>query len=90
MTSRTDAEAQTPEDFVLQAITITCNLEPSTVRTDTDIASLGIDSMGLTAIAAHLEVACTVEFTEEQALELYQAKLVSDIIALMRNVQCRS
>ncbi len=74
------------EDVVLETLARTCNVTPSEIQPDTDIAALGIDSMGLTVLAAHIEATFGLAFSEEQLLRLYQAASVRDVASLVRTM----
>lgn len=84
MTADTLADNPPLERLVIAAIACTCQLDEREIRPDTQMAALGIDSLGITALASRLEATCGLTFTDEVLLEMFTAPSVQDLISIVR------
>jgi acyl carrier protein len=86
MTHPLTGQAAAIDEVVIETLAKTCSLSPSEIGPDTDIAALGIDSMGLSVLAAHIEATFGMAFSEEQLLRLYRAASVRELASLVRTI----
>jgi acyl carrier protein len=72
------------DDFVFGTIAGACNCDRNDITLDTDVADLGMDSLSLTTVAAHVEASYGCQFTDDQAQALLQRTRVRDIVEIVR------
>ena len=74
------------EKFMLELIATTCRREPSPEMLHASLLDLGIDSLSLSTILAHVEAAFDCEVTPELTLRMLQGPLVLDLIGVVREI----
>ncbi len=75
MASRSDIT-----EFVLSTLSTAFNLERDELSLKTQLLDLGIDSMNMTALVAHIEAEYACEFSAEQMLELFRATNIQELV----------
>jgi acyl carrier protein len=74
------------ERFMLELIAATCRFEPSPEMLQVSLLELGIDSLSLSTILAHVEAAFDREVTPELTLRMLQGPRVLDLIEVVREI----
>lgn len=74
------------ERFVINTISQACNCESMALTPEMDIADLGIDSLILTTVAAHVEATYDCELTELDMQRLLESRIINDIVEVVRHV----
>jgi acyl carrier protein len=72
------------EELIITVLARLCGCERSLITRATSFEELGIDSMGYTALATHIDAAGSIALTETELRRLYDAKLVGDVIDIVR------
>ncbi len=76
MTNTNDASI---EKLVVETIAIVKDLEPQQVALDCELASLGLDSLGLFTVIGHIEAALGVEFEVDEMMTALAANTVAEM-----------
>ena len=74
------------DDSIIATIAAACNLEAATITLDTNLADLGMDSMGLYALVASIEATHDCELTSRQIVDLMLAPLIEDVVTIVKQV----
>jgi acyl carrier protein len=77
-------------EFVVATISAACGVEPATVGPDTNLDELGLDSLGVAALAAHIEAAYGCVIGPIQLSELIAALVVGDLVAIVRQIAAQT
>jgi acyl carrier protein len=75
------------KDFVFQMIGRACNIDSAALQLETDVLNIGVDSLSLMFIASSVEVMTGVELSAEDMEELFKARQISEIVALVDRVR---
>jgi acyl carrier protein len=78
------------EEFVISAIASACNCSRSAVTPEADVADLGLDSMSLTTLGAHIEAIYQCDLSEDLVQRLIDSSRVRDIVAIARQALAAS
>jgi acyl carrier protein len=68
-------------EFVLSTLSTAFNFERSELSLNTQLLDIGIDSMSMTALVAHIEAEYGCEFSADQILELFRVTDIQGLIA---------
>jgi len=71
------------QSTVVAAIVSICRCDPSKIDPGVNLFELGIDSLGMAAIATYVQASLETELTQEQLIKLYQAGSVREIVLAM-------
>jgi acyl carrier protein len=77
------------ELFVIGTIAGICGSQVSEITLATHVSELALDSLRMTALAAHIESAHECRFGTDDLLELLEAPRVADIVTISRKVMSR-
>jgi len=72
------------DEFVLSALAKACGGEPGSIRPESCVLDLGIDSVKMVALVGQVESVFGLRFSTEDILEFFIAERVSDLIAVMK------
>jgi len=72
--------------FVCTAIARAVNRDPATVRPDTVLLELDLDSLTLVSVLAQVEAVHEIELTPEVILSLLEATRVSELVSRIEAV----
>jgi acyl carrier protein len=73
------------EEWVLATVAELCQQDRQNVTADTNVLDLGLDSLGLSVLMAQVETNCHCEFNEIHVAQLFEARSLRDLIAVVRS-----
>jgi acyl carrier protein len=76
------------DDFVIFAIAMACQCDPTLISPESSIAELRIDSVKMVSIIGQVEASFGLEVSTEQMLDLFLTEQVRDFIALLKTSGC--
>lgn len=82
-----EREVDRIDEAILSAIAVACNLDRSSITVDASMLDLGVDSVTLIAIIAQIQARFDVHIGENELVELFDAPLVREFIAIVRRAQ---
>jgi acyl carrier protein len=68
--------------LVVSTIAAMCRREPSSIGLDTTVQELGLDSLGLSLVAAEIESALSRNLSEQHLAQLLVASSLRDIVTI--------
>ncbi len=74
------------QELVVNLLATACSVQVARVTPETTLEELGIDSLGLTTLAAHLGALYGHDWGQDQLVRLFSADSVGDIIELSRSI----
>ncbi len=74
------------EDFIQTTVAQACNVDRETVRPDTPLLDLNIDSLALVSVFAQVEAVYDLELTPDEILSMLEAPRVSDLVTCLREL----
>jgi acyl carrier protein len=74
------------QKLVLETIAIVKNLEPQQVTMDSNLAALGLDSLGLFTVIGHIEAALGIEFEVDDTMTALAATTAAELAASLAAV----
>ena len=83
-------EVQPPEsvdEFVIRTVAAICDLEISQVAPDTALSDLSMDSLRITAFAAHVQAEHGCEVTPGDVMDLLEAACVCDLAVIVNRMK---
>ena len=72
------------DDAVLTAVAEACERDRSGISSQTSLLQLGLDSLALTVVVAQLQVRYRFEAQPDELADLFGARAVADIAALVK------
>ena len=77
------------EQFVIGTIAEICGSQASQITLAAPVSELALDSLRITALAAHIQSTHDCRLSAGDILELLEAPSVADIVAIVRKVMVR-
>lgn len=68
--------------LVTSRVAAMCRRDPASLQPETTLQELGLDSLGLTLIAAEIEDVLSCLLSQEQLLRLFRATSLRDVVAI--------
>lgn len=78
------------DQFVIQTVAAICEMEESQVTLDASLSELALDSLRITALAAHIQATHHCEVNAEDLLQLLEAPRVADVVTIVHRVTHRA
>ena len=76
-------------DFLRDVIATACNCEVSRISRETELDTVGLDSLSIASIAAHFCSRYQCDMTEENMLDLFRARTVAELLTVLCAVTSR-
>jgi len=71
------------ESIVIDTIAVGCGSRNVAINRDTELLDIGVDSLGLIAMAAHIQSKCQVNMGPLELVDLVHARAVRDVISVI-------
>jgi acyl carrier protein len=77
---------QSIAEIVIETLERTCHFQPHSVRIDTDLLELGVDSLSLVSVVNSVSLSFGIEVDGESMEKLLLAETVADFAAITENL----
>ncbi len=75
------------ESFVLASVATVCNVERTSLTSETGVFEAGLDSLNLVAIIGQFESEFGIQVTPDQVLEAFSAVTLGDLVSLVERLR---
>jgi len=77
------------DQFVIKTVAAICEMDDSQITLAAPLSEFALDSLRITAFAAHIQATYDCTVTGEDMVELLEAPRVADVVAIIRRMRGR-